>query len=83
MIGSGMPNSQRRMPLPIMVLARRLLRTACVAKGFLAGPPRAGSHQRRSGADAARSLRIVVAATPPCPIALLIWSSPSTTSPAA
>ena len=31
----------------------------------------------------ARSLRIVVAATPPSPIAWLIWSSPMTTSPAA
>ena len=38
---------------------------------------------RSIGRLAARSLRMVVAACPPSPIAWLIWSSPWTTSPAA
>ena len=42
-----------------------------------------GAFQRLIGRALARSLRIVVAATPPSPIAWLIWSSPMTTSPAA
>ena len=43
--------------------------------------PRVGS--RSSGHAWQRSLRMVVAATPPSPMAWLIWSRPLTTSPAA
>ena len=65
---------------PIAPTAPAPIAPAC--SGFVrpAGPAQPAL---TSGRSFARSLRIVVAATPPSPMAWLIWSRPMTTSPAA
>ena len=55
----------------------------CTDGRIVADPVLSAASAQQRLAPRARSLRIVVAATPPSPMAWLIWSRPRTTSPAA